>query len=101
MSKMGISTLQSYHGAQIFEALGIHPEVIDHYFTGTVSRIGGLKLDDIAREALAKHQSWHFLKRPTGLPRLAVGGVYQWKQRGETHLFNPAHHSPSAAIDQG
>jgi glutamate synthase (NADPH/NADH) large chain len=62
---MGISTLQSYHGAQIFEALGIHPEVIDQYFTGTVSRIGGLKLDDIAREALAKHH-WLFLKRQTG-----------------------------------
>ncbi len=55
MSKMGISTLQSYHGAQIFEALGISKEVVDHYFTGTVSRIGGLKLDDIAQEALAKH----------------------------------------------
>jgi glutamate synthase (NADPH/NADH) large chain len=88
LSKMGISTLQSYHGAQIFEALGIHPEVIDHYFTGTVSRIGGLKLDDIAREALAKHKL-AFPKTSNWLPRLAVGGVYQWKQRGETHLFNP------------
>ena len=52
MSKMGISTLQSYHGAQIFEALGISREVVDTYFNGTVSRIGGLTLDDIAREAL-------------------------------------------------
>jgi glutamate synthase (NADPH/NADH) large chain len=88
MSKMGISTLQSYHGAQIFEALGIHKDVIDRYFTGTVSRIGGLTLDDIAREAIAKHQL-AFPKVNNGLPRLAVGGVYQWKQRGEAHLFNP------------
>ncbi|MBX2899017.1 MAG: glutamate synthase large subunit [Cyclobacteriaceae bacterium] len=88
MSKMGISTLQSYHGAQIFEALGIHSEVIDQYFTGTVSRIGGLKLDDIAREALVKHQL-AFPKTSNWLPHLAVGGVYQWKQRGEVHLFNP------------
>lgn len=88
MSKMGISTLQSYHGAQIFEALGIHKDVVDRYFTGTVSRIGGLTLDDIAREAIAKHQL-AFPKVNNGLPRLAVGGVYQWKQRGEAHLFNP------------
>jgi len=88
MSKMGISTLQSYHGAQIFEALGIHPEVIDQYFVGTVSRIGGLKLDDIALEALAKHRL-AFPTTANALPRLAVGGVYQWKQRGEVHLFNP------------
>lgn len=88
MSKMGISTLQSYHGAQIFEALGIHTEVIEAYFTGTVSRIGGLKLDDIAKEALAKHQL-AFPKTSNSNPRLEVGGVYQWKQRGEAHLFNP------------
>jgi glutamate synthase (NADPH/NADH) large chain len=88
MSKMGISTLQSYHGAQIFEALGIHKEVIDQYFTGTVSRIGGLKLDDIAHEALAKHQL-AFPVTANAFPKLEVGGVYQWKQRGEAHLFNP------------
>ncbi len=88
MSKMGISTLQSYHGAQIFEALGISKEVIDQYFTGTVSRIGGLCLDDIASEALAKHQL-AFPKAANSSPRLEVGGVYQWKQRGESHLFNP------------
>lgn len=88
MSKMGISTLQSYHGAQIFEALGIHKEVIDHYFTGTVSRIGGLKLDEIAREALAKHRL-AFPTTANALPKLEVGGVYQWKLRGEAHLFNP------------
>jgi len=88
MSKMGISTLQSYHGAQIFEALGIHQEVIEAYFTGTVSRIGGLKLDDIAREALAKHLL-AFPITANSNPKLEVGGVYQWKQRGEAHLFNP------------
>jgi glutamate synthase (NADPH/NADH) large chain len=88
MSKMGISTLQSYHGAQIFEALGISQEVIDPYFTGTVSRIGGLSLDDIAREALAKH-SLAFPKTSNVAPKLEVGGIYQWKQRGEAHLFNP------------
>ena len=88
MSKMGISTLQSYHGAQIFEALGIHKEVIDHYFTGTVSRIGGLTLDAIAEEALARH-SQAFPTTANSTPRLEVGGVYQWKQRGEAHLFNP------------
>jgi glutamate synthase (NADPH) large chain len=88
MSKMGISTLQSYHGAQIFEALGISKEVVDEYFTGTVSRIGGLTLDDIAKEALAKHKL-AFPKTPNLTPRLEVGGVYQWKQRGEAHLFNP------------
>ncbi|MBK5277661.1 MAG: glutamate synthase large subunit [Bacteroidia bacterium] len=88
MSKMGISTLQSYHGAQIFEALGISKEVVDEYFTGTVSRIGGLTLDDIAKEALAKHK-FAFPNTPNLKPRLAVGGVYQWKQRGEAHLFNP------------
>ncbi len=88
MSKMGISTLQSYHGAQIFEALGISKDVVDLYFTGTVSRIGGLTLDDIATESLAKH-SLAFPKTANAIPHLEVGGVYQWKQRGEAHLFNP------------
>ncbi len=88
MSKMGISTLQSYHGAQIFEALGISKDVIDLYFTGTVSRIGGLTLDEIAQEALAKH-GLAFPKTSNVVPRLEVGGIYQWKQRGEAHLFNP------------
>jgi glutamate synthase (NADPH/NADH) large chain len=87
-AKMGISTLQSYQGAQIFEALGIHKEVIDKYFTRTVSRIGGLKLDDIAREVLIRH---HLAFPTEAIPnqRLEVGGVYQWKQRGEAHIFNP------------
>jgi glutamate synthase (NADPH/NADH) large chain len=88
MSKMGISTLQSYHGAQIFEALGISRSVVNKYFTGTVSRIEGLSLDDLAREALAKHRM-AFPPVPNANPHLEVGGVYQWKQRGEVHLFNP------------
>lgn len=87
-AKMGISTLQSYQGAQIFEALGIDKEVIDKYFTGTVSRIGGLKLDDIAREVLVRHQMAYPFQ-PAPKLRLEVGGIYQWKQRGEEHIFNP------------
>ncbi len=87
-SKMGISTLQSYQGAQIFEALGIHKEVINKYFPNTVSRIGGLKLDDIAREVLVKHRQ-AYPKIAASTPKLEVGGLYQWKRRGEFHLFNP------------
>lgn len=87
-SKMGISTIQSYHGAQIFEALGISKAVIDKYFKGTVSRIGGLSADDIAREALIRHKH-AFPDEPIHNTRLDVGGVFQWKQRGEKHLFNP------------
>ena len=85
---MGISTLQSYHGAQIFEIVGINKDVIDHYFTGTVSRIGGLGLDDIAQEALHKHFSG-FRRSGVEVRLLPAGGVYQWKRKGEAHLFNP------------
>jgi glutamate synthase (NADPH/NADH) large chain len=88
LSKMGISTLQSYTGSQIFEALGIHKSVIDKHFTGTVSRIGGLTLDGIAKETLIKHR----LAFPDSIvphKRLETGGFYQWKRRGEYHLFNP------------
>ena len=87
-SKMGISTLQSYHGAQIFEILGIQQDVIDNYFTGAVSRIGGLGLDDIAKEALRKHFAG-FKRSGVETKLLPEGGVYQWKRRGEAHLFNP------------
>jgi glutamate synthase (NADPH/NADH) large chain len=87
-SKMGISTLQSYHGAQIFEALGIGKKVIDKCFKGTVSRIGGLDFDGIALEITVRHKlAYNELtneKRP-----LETGGMYQWKRRGEEHLFNP------------
>jgi glutamate synthase (NADPH/NADH) large chain len=87
-SKMGISTLQSYQGAQIFEILGIGKEVVDLYFTGSISRISGIDLDTIAKEALVKHFSGYELLK-SDHPKLEVGGIYQWKQRGEEHLFNP------------
>ncbi|SFV31460.1 glutamate synthase large subunit [Thermoflavifilum thermophilum] len=87
-SKMGISTLQSYQGAQIFEILGINQSVVDKYFTGAISRIQGMGLDDIARETLAKH--WMgFSRKEIPVQRLLTGGVYQWKRKGEFHLFNP------------
>jgi glutamate synthase (NADPH/NADH) large chain len=87
-SKMGISTLQSYHGAQIFEVLGIEKSVVDKYFCGSVSRIGGLSLDDIATEALSKH--WRaFGQTRVEQKLLPEGGIYQWKRRGERHLWNP------------
>ena len=87
-SKMGISTLQSYQGAQIFEIVGINQSVVDRYFTGATSRIEGMGLDEIAKEALAKHQ-FAFSKKDIPVERLTVGGVYQWKRKGEFHLFNP------------
>lgn len=87
-SKMGISTLQSYQGAQIFEALGIHSSVIQKCFRGTVSRIEGLTFDDIAREVLVRHDVV-YASVSDKKKHLPVGGVYQWKQRGEFHLFNP------------
>ncbi|WP_207420556.1 glutamate synthase large subunit [Desertivirga brevis] len=85
-SKMGISTLQSYQGAQIFEILGINRAVVDKYFTGAVTRIEGLGLDEIAKETLFKHKNGFISKAPA---LLAEGGIYQWKRRGEAHLFNP------------
>ena len=87
-SKMGISTLQSYQGAQIFEIIGINKSVVDKYFTGATSRIEGMGLDEIAREALAKH-TFAFTKKAAPVDRLPEGGVYQWKRKGEFHLFNP------------
>jgi glutamate synthase (NADPH/NADH) large chain len=87
-SKMGISTLQSYQGAQIFEILGLNKEVVSKYFTGATSRIEGMGLDEIARETLAKH-FFAFSKKDIPVDRLPAGGVYQWKRKGEFHLFNP------------
>jgi glutamate synthase (NADPH) large chain len=87
-SKMGISTLQSYQGAQIFEIIGINKTVVDIYFTGATSRIEGMGLDEIAKETLAKH-FFSFSKKDKAVDRLPVGGVYQWKRKGEFHLFNP------------
>jgi glutamate synthase (NADPH/NADH) large chain len=87
-SKMGISTLQSYQGAQIFEIIGINKNVVDHYFTGATSRIEGIGLDEIAKETLAKHFV-AFKKKSQPFERLAEGGVYEWRKNGEFHLFNP------------
>ncbi|MCC6289921.1 MAG: glutamate synthase large subunit [Chitinophagaceae bacterium] len=87
-SKMGISTLQSYQGAQIFEILGLNNDVVSKYFTGAVSRIEGMGLDEIAKEALAKH-TLAFNRKNIPVDRLSVGGIYQWKRKGEFHLFNP------------
>src|SRR5436190_13848033 len=77
-SKMGISTLQSYQGAQIFEIVGLNKSVVDKYFTGAISRIEGLGLDEIAKEGLAKH-AFAFPKKQIPVDRLPVGVVYQWK----------------------
>jgi len=88
MSKMGISTIQSYRGAQIFEAIGLSQELIDRYFTYTASRIGGIGLDTVAIDALSHHRR-AYPERPGGLHELAWGGQYQWRRDGEFHLFNP------------
>jgi len=87
-SKMGISTLQSYQGAQIFEIIGLNSEVVDKYFTGAVSRIQGMGLDEIAQEVLIKHQV-AFSRKDIPVDKLPEGGIYQWKRKGEFHLFNP------------
>jgi glutamate synthase (NADPH) large chain len=88
LSKMGISTLRSYRGAQIFEALGLHPEVIDMAFVGTPSRIGGVTLEDIATETLLRHAT-AYPKGIHGPAILSSGGIYQWKRDGAFHLWNP------------
>jgi glutamate synthase domain-containing protein 2/glutamate synthase domain-containing protein 1/glutamate synthase domain-containing protein 3 len=88
MSKMGISTLQSYCGAQIFEAVGLNQEFVDRYFTWTASRIGGVGLEVIADEVLKRH-SHAFPTRSRVQPDLDWGGEYQWRRDGEYHLFNP------------
>ncbi len=87
-SKMGISTFQSYQGAQIFEILGINKSVIEKYFTGATSRIEGMGLDEIAKETLVKH-FFSFNKKNMPFERLSVGGNYKWRRKGEFHLFNP------------
>ena len=90
MSKMGVSTVASYRGAQIFEAIGLGPEVVDAYFTGTTSRLGGIDLDVIAGEVAQRHAVAY---PPTGISpahrQLVVGGEYQWRREGEAHLFDP------------
>ena len=87
-SKMGISTVQSYRGAQIFEAIGLGREVIDRYFTWTASRVGGVGLDAIARESATRHGA-AFAADPNLDGELEAGGQYQWRRRGEFHMYNP------------
>ena len=87
MAKMGISTIQSYHGAQIFEAVGINSEVVNKYFTWTPSRIQGIGLEVIGDEALARHR--RAFPREAVNTELDAGGQYQWRDGGEQHLFNP------------
>jgi glutamate synthase (ferredoxin) len=87
MAKMGISTVQSYRGAQIFEAVGLNSEVVDKYFTWTPSRIEGIGLKVIAEEALARHH--RAFPREAVNAGLEAGGQYQWRDSGEYHLFNP------------
>ena len=87
-AKMGISTLQSYRGAQIFEAIGLHREVIDLAFVGTHSRVSGIGLDVIAKEVAMRHERG-FPDSAFQYPELDPGGLYQWRLRGEQHTFNP------------
>jgi glutamate synthase (NADPH/NADH) large chain len=90
MSKMGISTLASYTGAQVFEALGLAQDVVDEYFTGTVSRLGGVGLDVLAEEVAARHRKAYPENATERAHRkLEIGGEYQWRREGEIHLFNP------------
>ena len=90
MSKMGISTIASYTGAQVFEAIGLSHELVDEYFAGTTSRLGGIGIDVVAQETIARH---HIAYPPggevPGTKRLPIGGEYQWRREGEPHLFDP------------
>ncbi|MFO7778422.1 MAG: glutamate synthase large subunit [Nitriliruptoraceae bacterium] len=90
MSKMGISTVASYTGAQVFEAIGLSQELVDRYFTGTTTKLGGIGLEQIAREVAERHRFAH-LDRPEEAAHrdLWAGGEYQWRREGEHHLFNP------------
>ena len=90
MSKMGISTIASYHGAQVFEAIGLSSEVVDEYFTGLTSRLGGVSLDTLAEETIKRHHiAYPPMGEIPGTKKLPIGGEYQWRREGEPHLFNP------------
>ncbi|SVE03225.1 uncharacterized protein METZ01_LOCUS456079, partial [marine metagenome] len=102
MSKMGISTVASYRGAQIFEAIGLNKEIVDKYFTNTASRVEGIGMDLIAEDARAFHAN-AFEPRPDEKSApLDPGGIYQWRANGERHLFNPVTiHKLQQATRQG
>jgi glutamate synthase (NADPH/NADH) large chain len=90
MSKMGISTIASYTGAQVFEAIGLSREVVDEYFTGLTSRLGGVTLDVIAEETIKRHHiAYPPMGEVPGSKKLQIGGEYQWRREGEPHLFDP------------
>ncbi len=90
MSKMGISTIASYTGAQVFEALGLSQALVDEYFTGTTSRLGGIGLEVVAEETAARHRRAYPVNATERAHRgLEIGGEYQWRREGEVHLFNP------------
>ena len=90
MSKMGVSTVASYTGAQIFEAIGLSKSLIDEFFTGTVSRIDGIGLEQVSAEVAARHGVAHPSRPDQRIHRkLELGGEYQWRREGEHHLFNP------------
>ena len=89
ISKMGISTIQSYHGAQVFEAIGLNQDFIDEYFTWTPTRIGGVGIDVVAKEVKMRHDRAFPPKRPVVHKQLGTGGQYQYREDGEQHLFNP------------
>src|SRR4030095_6754303 len=90
MSKMGISTVASYTGAQVFEAVGLDKQLVERYFTGTSSTIGGVGLNEIANEIAARHATaYPGNEAERAHRRLEVGGEYQWRREGELHLYNP------------
>src|SRR5688572_7671572 len=90
MSKMGVSTVASYTGAQIFEAIGLSAGLVEQYFTGTVSRLGGIGLEEIAQTVAMRHAHAHPTRPEERAHRkLELGGEYQWRREGEYHLFNP------------
>ena len=89
MSKMGISTIQGYRGAQIFEAVGLGQELVDRYFTWTSSRLGGIGLEEIEEETRQRHTSAYGNGRRNGHLDLDVGGSYLWRRDGEYHMYNP------------
>ena len=89
ISRMGISTVQSYHGAQVFEAIGLDRDFVDEYFTGTPTRIGGIGIEGVSREVRLRQERAYPPGRPIVHRQLGTGGQYQWRADGERHLFDP------------
>ena len=89
ISRMGISTVHSYHGAQVFEALGLNRDFVDEYFTWTPTRIGGIGIEVVSREVKLRQDRAYPPKRPIVHRQLGTGGQYQYRADGERHLFNP------------